>query len=133
MTATADNAFNFQPQEADAAWLRSAWPEAAASAVGLALVDFSRFPVVVRPWGRAQDCYRWPYYFAHSRARQQAGQALAAGYAPLADRIVEQHGRPLALIAMEGLDEPLARVIRGRSATPNRPRCSPPGSTTPPA
>lgn len=120
MTATADNAFNFQPQEADPAWLRSAWPQAAVGAVGLALVDFSRFPVVVRPWGRAQDCYRWPYYFAHSRARQRAGQALAAGYAALADRIVERHGRPLALIAMEELDEPLARVIRGRMRHPEQ-------------
>jgi hypothetical protein len=118
ITATADNAFNFRPEEADAAWLRSSWPEAAAGAVGLALVDFSRFPVVVRPWGRAQDCYCWPYYFAHSQARRQAGQALAAGYAALADRIVERHGRPLALIAMEELDEPLAHVIRGRMRHP---------------
>jgi polysaccharide pyruvyl transferase WcaK-like protein len=122
MTATADNAFNFRPEEADGAWLRSTWPEIAAGAVGLALVDFSRFPVVVRPWGRTKDCYRWPYYFAHSRARRQAGQALAAGYAALADRIVERHGRPLALIAMEELDEPLARVIRGRMRHPERTR-----------
>jgi polysaccharide pyruvyl transferase WcaK-like protein len=120
LTATADNAFNFQPEEADAAWLRSAWPEAAAGAVGLALVDFTRFPVVVRPWGRAEDCYRWPYYFAHSRARRRAGQALAAGYAALADWIVEQHGRPVALIAMEELDEPLARVIQSRMRHPGR-------------
>jgi polysaccharide pyruvyl transferase WcaK-like protein len=120
ITATADNAFNFQPEEADAIWLRSTWPEITAGAAGLALVDFSRFPVVVRPWGRPQDCYRWPYYFAHSRARRQASQALAAGYAALADRIVERHGRPLALIAMEELDEPLARVIRGRMRHPER-------------
>jgi polysaccharide pyruvyl transferase WcaK-like protein len=121
ITATADNAFNFQPDPQDAAWLEATWPEGA-GAVGLALVDFSRFPVVVRPWGRQQDCYRWPYYFAHSRARRQAGQALAAGYAALADRIVERHGRPLALIAMEELDEPLARVIRGRMRHPERTR-----------
>lgn len=120
ITATADNAFNFQPEEADATWLRSTWPEITAGAAGLALVDFSRFPVVVRPWGRPQDCYRWPYYFAHSRARRQASQALAAGYAALADRIVERHGRPLALIAMEELDEPLARVIRRRMRHPER-------------
>lgn len=120
ITATADNAFNFQPEEADATWLRSTWPEITAGAAGLALVDFSRFPVVVRPWGRPQDCYRWPYYFAHSRARRQASQALAAGYAALADRIVERHGRPLALIAMEELDEPLVRVIRRRMRHPER-------------
>jgi polysaccharide pyruvyl transferase WcaK-like protein len=113
ITATADNAFNFQPDPGDAAWLRTGWPEGA-GAVGLALVDFSRFPVVVRPWGRRQDCYRWPYYFAHSPARRRMSQALAEGYAALADGIVARHGRPVALIAMEELDEPLARAVQER-------------------
>jgi polysaccharide pyruvyl transferase WcaK-like protein len=119
ITATADNAFNFRPEATDAAWLQSAWPEAA-GAVGLAPVDFSRFPVAVRPWGRQQDCYRWPYYFAHSRMRQRTGQALAAGYAALADRIVERHRRPVALLAMEELDEPLAHAIQGRMRHPGQ-------------
>jgi polysaccharide pyruvyl transferase WcaK-like protein len=111
ITATADNAFNFQPDPRDAAWLETWWPEGA-GAVGLALVDFSRFPVVVRPWGRRQDCYRWPYYFAHSPARRRRSRALAEGYAALADGIVARHGRPVALIAMEELDEPLARAVQ---------------------
>ena len=76
ITVTADNAFNFQPDPRDAAWLAARWPEGA-GAVGLALVDFSRFPVVVRPWGRREDCYRWPYYFAHSPARRRMSRALA--------------------------------------------------------
>ena len=69
ITVTADNAFNFLPDPADAAWLAAGWPEGA-GAVGLALVDFSRFPVVVRPWGRQQDCYRWPIT---SRTRRRGG------------------------------------------------------------
>jgi polysaccharide pyruvyl transferase WcaK-like protein len=113
ITATADNAFNFQPVPQDAAWLETWWPEGA-GAVGLALVDFTRFPVVVRPWGRRQDCYRWPYYFAHSPARRRTSRALAEGYAALADGIVARHGRPVALIAMEELDEPLVRAVQGR-------------------
>jgi polysaccharide pyruvyl transferase WcaK-like protein len=113
ITATADNAVNFQPDPGDAAWLTACWPEGA-GAVGLALVDFSRFPVVVRPWGRRQDCYRWPYYFAHSPARRRTSLALAEGYAALADRIVARHRRPVALIAMEELDEPLARAVQDR-------------------
>ena len=39
------------------------WPDAA-DGVGLAPVDFFRFPVVIRPWGRREDVYRWPYYFS---------------------------------------------------------------------
>jgi polysaccharide pyruvyl transferase WcaK-like protein len=111
ITATADNAFNFLPDPADAAWLHAWWPEGA-GAVGLALVDFSRFPVVVRPWGRQEDCYRWPYYFAHSPARRRMSRALAEGYASLADGIVARHGRPVALIGMEEVDEPLARTVQ---------------------
>jgi polysaccharide pyruvyl transferase WcaK-like protein len=113
ITATADNAFNFQPDPQDAAWLEATWPEGA-GAVGLALVDFSRFPVVVRPWGRQQDCYRWPYYFAHSSARRRTSRALAEGYAALADGIVARQGRPVALIGMEELDEPLAWAVQDR-------------------
>jgi polysaccharide pyruvyl transferase WcaK-like protein len=113
ITATADNAFNFQPDPRDTAWLAARWPDGA-GAVGLALVDFSRFPVVVRPWGRQQDCYRWPYYFAHSPARRRTSRALVEGYAALADRIVARHGRPVALIGMEELDEPLARAVQDR-------------------
>jgi polysaccharide pyruvyl transferase WcaK-like protein len=119
ITATADNAFNFRPDPADAAWLEATWPEGA-RAVGLALVDFSRFPVVVRPWGRQQDRYRWPYYFAHSPARRQTSRTLAEGYAAVADRIVARHRRPVALIAMEELDEPLARAVQDRMHHPGR-------------
>ena len=70
--------------------------------------------MVVRPWGRREDCYRWPYYFAHSPARRRMSQTLAEGYAALADGIVARHGRPVALIGMEELDEPLARAVQDR-------------------
>ncbi|HEU4399653.1 MAG TPA: polysaccharide pyruvyl transferase family protein [Actinomycetota bacterium] len=113
ITATADNAFNFRPDPGDAAWLAACWPEGA-RAVGLALVDFSRFPVVVRPWGHREDRYRWPYYFAHSPARRRMSRALAEGYAALADGIVARHGRPVALIGMEELDEPLSHAVQDR-------------------
>ena len=122
VTATADNAFNFHPDPADVAWLAAAWPDGAAGAVGFAPVDFSRFPVVVRPFGRHQDCYRWPYYFAHSPAQRRSSRALAAGYAALADQAVARHGRPVALVAMEELDEPLCRAVRDRMAQPARAR-----------
>jgi polysaccharide pyruvyl transferase WcaK-like protein len=85
-------------------------------------VDFHRWPVVMRPWGRREDCYRWPYYFSHSPARRRAADELAAGYAALADRLVGERGMAVALICMEQLDEPLARRVLRRMARPDRAR-----------
>lgn len=111
MRSTADNAFTFAPDTVDEGWLAGEWPDVEDGAVGLATVDFFRFPVVIRPWGRSDDLYRWPYYFSSSRRRRRASAVLAEGYARTADRIVERHGRPVALIAMEELDEALCRRV----------------------
>jgi len=113
LTSTADNALTFVPRPEDASWLPREWPEAADAPVGIAPVDFFRWPVVIRPWGRGEDLYRWPYYHSSSRGRRRASSVLAEGYARLADRIVETHGHPVALIAMEELDEALCRRILG--------------------
>jgi polysaccharide pyruvyl transferase WcaK-like protein len=117
---TADNAFRFEPRDEDAGWVEDVWPEAERGAVGIAAVDFHLWPVVIRPWGHQRDCYRWPYYYSRSPARRAASAALAAGYARLADAIIERHERPVALICMEQLDEMLAEQIRTRMAHPDR-------------
>jgi polysaccharide pyruvyl transferase WcaK-like protein len=119
---TADNAFVFEPRPDDHAWVRSIWPEAERLPVGIAAVDFHRWPVVIRPWGHAQDRYRWPYYFSTSPARCRASAQLARDYARLADRVVERHDRPVALLGMEELDEPIARAIHAEMAYPERAR-----------
>jgi polysaccharide pyruvyl transferase WcaK-like protein len=111
---TADNALRFTPEPADEGWLAREWPDAAAGVVGFAPVDFHLFPVVVRPWGRAADRYRWPYYFSRSPQRRRASEALAATYAALVERIAAEHDRAAALICMEQLDEPLARAVAAR-------------------
>ena len=111
LISTADNALTFVRDPEDAGWLEREWPEAVERPVGLAPVDFFRFPVVIRPWGRREDLYRWPYYFSHSRRRRRASDVLTRGYAAVADRIVEKHQRPVALIAMEQLDEALCQNI----------------------
>lgn len=122
MVATADNAFTFCPAPADADFVQRCWPEAATGAVGMAVVDFYRWPVVIRPWGRQQDCYQWPYYFSCSPERRRASQELAAGYAALADELIVQHDKSIALICMEQLDEPLARAVLGRMVHAERAR-----------
>jgi polysaccharide pyruvyl transferase WcaK-like protein len=119
---TADNAFRFEPRETDAQWLQHAWPQAGSGPVGMACVDYNLWPVVIRPWGRRADCYRWPYYFSHSPARRAASAALADGYAQLADAIIERHGRSVALICMEQLDEKLAGQIHRRMVHRERAR-----------
>jgi polysaccharide pyruvyl transferase WcaK-like protein len=119
---TADNALTFQPDPADADILYRLWPEAAAPIVGICPVNFHLWPVVVRPWGKKDDCYRWPYYFSHSPERTRAAADLAAGYATLADDLVARHGAAIALIAMEQLDEPIARQIHERMAHPDQAR-----------
>ncbi|MHB1294535.1 MAG: polysaccharide pyruvyl transferase family protein [Anaerolineae bacterium] len=122
MECTADNAFNFRPEPAHVGLLHREWPEAGEGVVGLAVVDFHLWPVVVRPWGRREHCYRWPYYFTRTAERCRASEMLAERYAALADEIVERHGHSVALIGMEQLDEPLATEIRRRMQHSDRAR-----------
>jgi polysaccharide pyruvyl transferase WcaK-like protein len=120
--STADNAFTFQPAAADEGLLRQLWPEATGEIAGLCPVNFYLWPVVMRPWGRRENCYRWPYYYSHSAQRNRATSRLVSGYAELADWLVAEHRMSVALICMEQLDEPLARRVLGRMVHADRAR-----------
>jgi polysaccharide pyruvyl transferase WcaK-like protein len=122
LEVTADNAFSFRPDPVDAGLLSRTWPEAGPNVVGMALVDFYLWPVVMRPWGSKADCYKWPYYFTRSPARARATEALARSYAALADALIARHGKAVALIGMEALDEVLLRQVHGSMAHPERAR-----------
>jgi len=122
MEVTADNAFNFHTYPADAGLLSRAWPEAGPNVVGMALVDFYLWPVVMKPWGPKEDCYKWPYYFSRSAERTRATEALARSYAALADEMISRHGKAVALIGMEALDEVLLRQVHSTMAHPDRAR-----------
>jgi polysaccharide pyruvyl transferase WcaK-like protein len=111
---TADNAFTYVPDPADAGLFDRLWPEAGNRVIGLALVDFYLFPVVMRPWGSKEDCYKWPYYFSLPPDERRASEELANSYAALADHLVREHGVSVALICMEQLDERMARKVHGR-------------------
>ncbi len=119
---TADNAFTFVPDPADAGLFDRLWPEAGDRVMGLALVDFYLFPVVMRPWGPKEDCYRWPYYYSLPPAERRAAEELADSYAALADHLVTEHGVSVALICMEELDERMARKVHSRMACADRAR-----------
>jgi len=122
LEVTADNAFNFRPDPADAGLLSRAWPEAGSNVVGMALVDFYLWPVVMKPWGPKEDCFKWPYYFTRSPERTRATEAMARSYAALADDLITRHGKSVALIGMEALDEVLLRKVHGYMAHPDRAR-----------
>jgi polysaccharide pyruvyl transferase WcaK-like protein len=119
METTADNAFNFRPDPKDSGLLSRLWPEAVAGVVGMALVDFFQWPVVMKPWGRKEDCYKWPYYFTRTPERTRATEALARSYAAMADEIITHYGKAVALIGMEGLDEGFVRKVHGYMTHPD--------------
>jgi polysaccharide pyruvyl transferase WcaK-like protein len=119
---TADTAFSLRVEPAEDDLPARLWPEATSGIVGMALVDFYRWPVVLRLWGPARDCCRWPFYFSSSSDRTRASEELARGFAAEADRIVATHGRCVALLCMEELDTPLAHEVHRRMTHPDRAR-----------
>jgi polysaccharide pyruvyl transferase WcaK-like protein len=122
LEVTADLAVRFPVDPSDAGLLAREWPEAEPGVVGLAMVDFHRFPVVVRPWGPRTDLYSWPVYFAHSAEQRRKSEALTAGYVALADRLVEEHRKHVALMCMEELDEAIAHRVQASVRHPNQTR-----------
>ena len=110
---TADTSFTFRMEPTDEDILERVWPEASSGDVtGIAPVDFYMWPVVIRPWGRKADRYRWPYYYSRSRARTEATRRLAENLARQARSLIDEHGHRVALLCMEELDEPMARQVQ---------------------
>ena len=115
---TADCAFTFKPLKEDANILREIWPQSDFGVAGLAPIDFYLWPVVMRPWGKKENLYKWPYYFSRSKKRIQETEKLASRWAKVADIIVEKHGKRIALICMEEVDESIAISIKERMKNP---------------
>ncbi len=108
---TADNAFAFKPKPQDADLLKRVWPQAS-HVVGLAAEDIYIWPVQMRPWGRKKHCYRWPYYYQHSKSCQEKSGLLAEVLAVQADELVEKYDKDVALLSMEGLDTTFTTKIQ---------------------
>jgi polysaccharide pyruvyl transferase WcaK-like protein len=79
--------------------------------VGLAPVDAHIWPVRLRPWGRRDLCYHWPYYFSDNADRTQRRRELVRTWAALAQEIVVERGWQVTLIAMEQLDVTICNAI----------------------
>jgi polysaccharide pyruvyl transferase WcaK-like protein len=107
---TADTAFYFKEEIADHNTLSKIW-SINDNIVGIAMVDFTLWPVIIRPWGRKKDLYKWPYYFPRSSEREKNRKKLIDGWANIANHFIVNYGKKVALICMEDLDTPLAMEI----------------------
>ncbi len=116
---TADNAFAFQPKPEDQNLLKRVWPEAS-SVVGVAAEDIYVWPVKIRLWDRKKYCYRWPYYYTHSKASLEKSDLLAKVLAVQADDIIMEYDKDIALLSMEGLDAGFANKIQRLMKHPER-------------
>ncbi len=116
---TADSAFTFKTDPNDKMILKKIWNdtkhfETERGFVGIAVVDFHLWPVVIRPWGRKENLYKWPYYFSRSKKNVLDSDKLSSNWAKEADRIIEKHNKNIVIICMEDLDEPMAIKIKNK-------------------
>jgi len=116
---TADNAFAFQPNPQDQDLLKRVWPEAS-HVVGVAAEDIYVWPVHIRLWDRKKYCYRWPYYYTHSRKSGEKSDLLAKVLAAQSDDIIMEYDKDIALLSMEGLDAGFANKIQRLMKHPER-------------
>jgi polysaccharide pyruvyl transferase WcaK-like protein len=108
---TADNAFSFRPKHQDHDLLKKVWPESN-HVVGIAAEDIYIWPVQIRLWDKKKYCYRWPYYYQHSKACKEKSELLIDVLAVQADEIVEKYDEDIALLSMEGLDTAFATRVQ---------------------
>ena len=116
---TADNAFAFNPNPADEDLLERVWPQAS-QVVGIAAEDIYVWPVQIRLWDRKKYCYRWPYYYTHSKSSIEKSDLLAKVLAAQADDIIRDHDKDIAFLSMEGLDAGFANKIQQLMKRPDR-------------
>jgi polysaccharide pyruvyl transferase WcaK-like protein len=116
---TADNAFAFQPNRQDQDLLKRVWPEAS-HVVGVAAEDIYAWPVHMRLWDRKRYCYRWPYYYTHTKSSREKSDLLAKVLAVQSDDIIEERDMDIALMSMEGLDAGFAHKVQRLMKHPER-------------
>lgn len=116
---TADNAFAFNPNPQDKDLLKRVWPEAS-HVVGIAAEDIYVWPVHIRLWDHKKYCYRWPYYYTHSKESREKSDLLAKVLAVQADDIIMEQDKDIALLSMEGLDAGFANKIQRLMKHPER-------------
>jgi polysaccharide pyruvyl transferase WcaK-like protein len=116
--ANTDTAFTFLLDDAAQAKAAASSPKQA----GIAPIEFHHWPVRVRPFGKKEDCFKWPYSFTWSEERRRKSQAVVNAFAALVTECVEVHDLDVVLIAMEELDVAICERILGSVDARLRPR-----------
>ncbi len=99
---TADTSFQYRPSPPSG-------PET--TTVGFAPVEFNMWPVRIRLFGRARNCYHWPYYYSWNKRRAARSRALVAAWAGLITDVVRRRGWDAQLIAMDEVDVGICNQI----------------------
>ena len=118
MEVTADCAFTFNIDEDAWEVIDQVKLKAEDGMVGLAVVDFNLWPVIIRPWGEKEYLYKWPYYFSRSSNRLKNSEELATQWAKIADVVIKEYNKTILLICMEEVDESLAYNIQDKMKYP---------------
>ena len=82
--------------------------------VGIAPVEFYKWPVHFKLWGPRELCYHWPYYFSWDSDRAQQSEILVEAWVKLIQHIINERGWRIKLIAMEELDRNICNRILDR-------------------
>lgn len=110
---TADTSFQYRPS-------LPSRPET--TTVGFAPVEFNMWPVRIRLFGRARNCYHWPYYYSWNKVRAARSRALVAAWAGLITDVVRRRGWHAELIAMDQVDVGICNQIQDMLAPDVRAR-----------
>jgi hypothetical protein len=104
---TADSAFTFPLEFEDYNIIHKIWNQEKSSKttniVGIAIIDFNLWPVIIRPWGSRKNLYKWPYCFSRSAKRMRATNDLAYKWAAEADRIIKTYQKKIIFIYRKNL------------------------------
>ena len=79
--------------------------------VGLAPVECYQWPVRVRLFGPAEECYHWPHYFTWNDERRAHSREAIDAWRRFIRHVLNQHDMDIALIAMEALDQQVCERI----------------------
>ncbi len=72
--------------------------------IGIAPKEFFWWPVTIRPWGKKEDLYRYPYYHTWAPGSKEKSEKVKCEFAKFADYCVEKFDANILFFCMERMD-----------------------------